>query len=233
MKRKSVTLEEELVPRKSKQRKRKELEELEYGEYVYSGKGSEVANKSALEICKGRKEIRGTIKQGCIVDDYVVLWSQNKETEKEILSEYNMIKELEKYGLPVVNLYGIYPINVKGRSTMALVEETLSGNLYKPHDRPIEFTPEVKTQIKSILDVLQVNKILIEDFQWMYTPEGLKIIDPFKIYKLDPVTKSYIILGGEQDKRKQSYRKLEVAFNDQNKNLQNLLDYVTVPMSVY
>ena len=229
MKRKSPTLGEEIVPTK-RTKKKIELEELTY---AYTGKGSEISNKSYLEICKGRKEIRGTIKQGCIVDDYVVLWSQNKETEKEILAEYNMIKELEKYGLPVVNLYGIYPINVKGRSTMALVEETLSGNLYKPHDKAIEFTPEVKFQIKNIIDILQRNNILIDDFQWMYTPEGLKIIDPFKIYKLDPVTKSYIILGGEQDKRKQPYRKLEAAFNKQNENLKRLLDYTTEPMPVY
>jgi hypothetical protein len=179
--------------------------------------------KDVIELCKGRKRIKGSLKEGCILDDKVILWAMNPKGDSELYDEYNMIKELEKYGLPVVNIYDMQSVKVNKRVSVALVEELLTGDLFKPHDKPKKMNDSIKKQIEDIYNILKKNKILIEDLQWIYNKRELKIIDPFKIYLLDDKKKKYTILGAEQDKRPISYNRLEKKFNEQLDNLEVLL----------
>jgi hypothetical protein len=181
-------------------------------------------NKNVFDLCKDKKKIEGTIKEGCILDDYVILWSKNKGQDKELYNEYNMIKSLEAIGLPVVDIKGIFPVKIKKRNSVAIIEEILVGELFKPHDKPIEFNSNIKDKIKYIYYILDKNKILIEDLQWIYNDTDLKIIDPYKIYLLNDAFKTYEILGAEQDKRKKPYKKLEASFIEQQQNLYKLFN---------
>ena len=178
--------------------------------------------KNVIEICLDRKKIKGTIKEGCIIDDTVILWSMNTEGDNEINNEYNMIKELENFGLPVVKIHKIY-VQVKKRMCIALIEEFLKGDLYKPHDKhKMHVKDSLKEQIINIHNILEKNKILIEDLQFIYSETRLTIIDPFKVYKLDDTTKSYVNVGITQDKRRKSYNRLKANFEAQLKDLKNL-----------
>jgi len=179
--------------------------------------------KNVIEICLDRKKIRGTIKEGCILDDTVILWSMNTEGDNEINDEYNMIKELENFSLPVVKIHKVY-VQVKKRMCIALIEEFLKGELYKPHDKHFKMhvNDSLKEQIINIHNILQKNNILIEDLQWIYSETRLTIIDPFKVYKLDDTTKTYVVLGSIQDKRRKSYNRLKANYNLQLNNLLNL-----------
>ena len=180
--------------------------------------------EDVIELCNNRRKIKGTIKEGCILDDSVILWSMNAKGDSELEDEYNMIKELEKYELPVVEIYDKIKVKIKKRIGVALIEELLQGKLFKPHNtRPIKLNDKIKEQIQYVYNILNENEILIEDLQWIYNEKELKIIDPYKVYKLNNKTNTYIILGAEQDKRPKSFKKLRNSFEEQLYNLEKLI----------
>jgi hypothetical protein len=69
--------------------------------------------EDVIELCNNRRKIKGTIKEGCILDDSVILWSMNAKGDRDLEDEYNMIKELEKYELPVVEIYDKIKVKIK------------------------------------------------------------------------------------------------------------------------
>jgi hypothetical protein len=178
--------------------------------------------KDIYELCDKKDKIQGSLKEGCILGSYVILWPKKDGGESDLFNEFNMIKEIEKIGLPVVNIKEIIPVKIGKRVSVAIVEELLKGKLFKPHNKFEDFNSDIRDQIKKVHDILKENKILIEDLQWIYNDKELKIIDPFKIYKLDDEKKMYSIIGAEQDKRKQPFRKLQASFNKQINDLYKL-----------
>jgi hypothetical protein len=119
----------------------------------------------------------GSSKKGILIKDKIILSSKTGNNDK-IELEVKMLEILKKLQFPVPSF------RLDKIDNVYIIEQQYieNANLYKLSSQSFSFSNEIKQQIKYVIDLLIKHKMVIVDFQFLYTDKNLYIIDPDNIF---------------------------------------------------
>jgi hypothetical protein len=160
-----------------------------------------------------------------IDDENVILCSKNNNTkETHIQTEFQMIRYLESFGLPIIKNIQIVPISdimTTSSSSIGLLQKYIKNSqLLKLNSfPPVKFSEHILPHLIETYSILSTHRIFIDDFQMLYNDKEIYIIDPSNVYHLDDLTH----IG--HYKRRNFYDYIVVKYITQMRNLKKLLDF--------
>jgi hypothetical protein len=178
-----------------------------------------------------RDELQGSQKRGFVRGSEIVLFPKQYDDDppnendvgeavRAIVREYDALTFLRTLGVPVPD--GVRCVRGKDTGRLGLCMRFYDDAVVlKPHRMP-DVTESQAALLRPVATLLAQYQVLVEDLQFLVTPETCVIVDPFECLWFDKTFANFSVNGKTGELTKQVARRAE-AFRAQQEILQTWL----------